>query len=273
MNTTAWVKNTLIVIACIILALIFHGITSQYSTIPKEANYSIIVKHVGVLATIIIWYVIAFGGIAIIYNFVDMNISQYRFNGGLRYGIALYMLWQWGMLEGVAISNNPFINELVTGVSDAVPLLIMGILMGIIKGDKKQKYFKKIYITKYVITILVFSIVFTSIRYMAYCTNIMQSGYVNQPLFTAIWTIIMGMVIGVVYILLGENLQGESKMLNLIKFSVVVFGINWCLFIIFIPFIFESNIIACAFRVIIDVVSVIISCIIVNYLMEDFTYI
>ncbi|WP_105616385.1 hypothetical protein [Vallitalea okinawensis] len=260
-------KNILIVFGCILLSIILHAMTSEFSTMLEGARMSSLVNTLGLPITLILWYIIAFGGIAIIFCLINQSISQYIFSGGLRYGFAISILWQWGMLEGVSTSNNAFINELITGFCDALPILLMGCLLGVIRMRKEQNSLPKrrINTSNTIIIVVVFSVVFTSIRYISYVTNIIQSGYIQYPYFTAIWTIVMGMVIGIVYMLLGDKVNHTLKLEKILKFCIIVFGVNWFLFTMFMPFVFEGMLMESILRVMIDVLSIMLSCFIIKY--------
>lgn len=78
------VKYISIVFISIILAMIFHIMASNYSTTPKTANWSFLVKSLGLIPTIIIWYVIAYGSIAyIFYKKDELSINNFNLPSGL----------------------------------------------------------------------------------------------------------------------------------------------------------------------------------------------
>jgi hypothetical protein len=72
------------------------------------------------------------------------------------------------MLEGVSLFGNPVINEFVVGLSDAIPVLLMGILLSlfVIKKAKNNEP-KSLAFNQKLLTICVFSGIFTIGRYAA----------------------------------------------------------------------------------------------------------
>ncbi|KOF56585.1 MULTISPECIES: hypothetical protein [Clostridium] len=258
------VKYISIVFISIILAMIFHIMASNYSTTPKTANWSFLVKSLGLIPTIIIWYVIAYGSIAYIFykyedKFVGTSITK-----GLRYGISIGILWLWGMLIGVLLYGNSFVNEFVTGVCDAVPIVIMGLLLG--KFTTKSNHHigikhKFINPSNVILSLLIFSIIFSIGCYLINCTGIIKIVYQNEPYFAFIWPFLMGTCIGITYLLLGNWAHTSStKLSSTTKFGAIIFGANWLVFAIFMPFIFSGILIKFIISIIVNILSVILSC-------------
>lgn len=255
------IKYVSIVSFCIILAMIFHAMTSNYSTTPEVANWSFFVKVMGLPLTLIIWYFIAFGSIAFIFYIFESKLPGIKSRKGLRYGIAIGILWLWGMLEGVSVSGNPFMNEFITGISDALPIVLMGLLLGIFttKRNVIENKRKSLSLKNILLSVFIFSTIFLVGRYFFYYTNIMKSGFRLYPYFTFIWTFLMGTCIGVTYLLLGQATKSSFPMISAIKFGVFIFGVNWMVFVIFIPFVFDGTLNDFIIRILIDTLLVILS--------------
>lgn len=255
------IKYVSIVFFSIILAMIFHVMTSNYSTTPKIANWSFFVKVLGLPLTLIVWYFIAFGSIAFIFYVYEDKLPGVKSRKGLCYGIAIGILWLWGMLEGVSLSGNPLINEFITGICDAIPILLMGLLLGIFttKRNTIENKKKSFSLNNILLSVFIFSTIFLVGRYFVYYTNIIKSGFRSYPYFTFIWTFLMGTCIGVTYLLLGQATKSSSPFLSAIKFGVTIFGVNWLVFVIFIPFIFKGALLDFIIRIIIDTLLVILS--------------
>ncbi|WDV47609.1 hypothetical protein PV797_07970 [Clostridiaceae bacterium M8S5] len=249
-------KYILIIMISIMFAMLLHIITSNFSTTPKNPEWSIIVQNIGLTATLILWYIIAFGSIALVYSMFRSSVS------GVRYGLGIGILWLWGMLEGVSLSGNPYINEFITGLSDALPIILMGLLLGRFIPNSENKKLRKepILLRNKIISLVSFSLVFLVGRSIFYYTGVMTCGYKQYPYFTVIWTFIMGTCIGIAYILIGQTMKRKSILHNAIKFGVIVFGVNWTVFVIFMPFVFRGKVVASIIRILVDVGLIICSC-------------
>lgn len=255
------IKYIFIVFFSIILAMTFHVMASNYSTTPKIANWSFLVKKIGLVPTIIVWYVIAYGSICYIFYKYENKFTGLNSIKGLRYGIAIGILWLWGMLQGVSLYGNPMINEFITGICDALPIVLMGLLLGIFttKSNYVENKKKSVNPSNILLSIFAFSIIFLIGRYFFYYTNIIKSAYQTSQYFTFVWTLLMGTCIGITYILLGKATQSSSLFLSSVKFGIIIFGINWLVFIAFMPFILDGLLIDSIIGVIADTLLVILS--------------
>jgi len=252
--------------------MFFHIMASNYSTTPKVADWSFCVIVLGLPLTLVVWYFIAFGSIAFTFYMFEDKLPGVKSGKGLRYGMAIGILWLWGMLEGVSLSGNPLINEFFTGICDAIPIILMGLLLGIFttKTNNIENTKKSFSLKKILLSVFIFSTIFLVGRYFFYYTNIMKSGYQLSPYFTFIWTLLMGTCTGVTYLLLGQATQSSSAILSAIKFGIIIFGINWLAFVVFIPFVFKGTLIDSIIRIIVDTLLVSLSCYISESLEKKF---
>lgn len=230
MKNTKKTRYIAIVSFSTILTIILHGITSGNSTVPKEANWSFFVENMGFPLTVVLYFFIAFSIIAYIFYRYEDKLPGIKSAKGLRYGIAISLLWLWGMLEGVSLLGNPLIDEFLTGISDAIPIAVMGLLLGI----------------------------FTTKKISIKTT---KKSFDNSNIFlsTFIWTLFMGTCIGVTYILLGQATQSSSTVFSAVKFGLTMFGPNWLVFVAFIPIVFKGTFISSIIRISIDTLLVISS--------------
>lgn len=255
------IKYILIITLSSILAMVLHGIASGSSTVPKEANWSVFVKTVGLLPVITLYFFAAFAIITYLFHRYEDRLPGIKSGKGIRYGFAIGLLWLWGMLEGVSLSGNPFVSEFITGICDAVPIVFMGLLLGKFTTESNDnKDMKKPSGPSHIVfSITVFSVVFLLGRYSFYYTKVIKSGYESSPYFTFIWTLLMGACIGVAYLLLGQTTQSSSLFLSAIKFGVILFGVNWCIFTVLIPLIFAGTVFDSVIRMLLDTFLVILS--------------
>jgi len=247
------VKIVAVVIVCVLLDLVLHLATSVYSTAPKNPQYSIVAISLGMEITALLWAIIAFSGAAFVYFQAKGSVLGEGKEQGLRYGFAIALLWICAMLEGVSIFGNPIINEFFTGLSDAIPVFIMGILLSLLKPQKE----KEIYVSRYTwggkaVVIAAFAATFVLGRYIAYCAGLIRSGYQTRPLNTFLWTLLMGVCIGVACVLLGDTGKLPSLKRRAAKFAFLIFGINWATFQLFMPLLFSGYLTDVLFRIVID---------------------
>ena len=257
MKKSMLLKIAGIIVACVLLDIVLHLVTSVYSTMPENPNYSIVAKLLGTEITASLWALLSFSGVAYIYCLIKNTIPGEGVKKGLRYGSAIALLWLFAMLEGVPLFGNPILNEFVVGLSDAIPVFLMGILLSLLKAEKGENAeFKPLVLSQKMTAVCVFTGIFLIGRYFAYLTGVIQSGYQTSPFYTFFWTLLMGVCIGVVCILLGNT--GNTLLLKrkATKFGFLIFGVNWATFLVFMPLLFSGYLIDVLSRIIIDTLLV-----------------
>ncbi len=261
MKKSTLLKFVAVVVACVLLDITLHLVTITYSTMPEIPYYSKLAELLGTEITATLWAMLAFSGVAYVFYRVQQNIPGVGIKQGLRYGGAIALLWLFAMLEGVSLFGNPVINEFIVGLSDAIPVLLMGTLLGLLLVKKtgsgepgSQTFNQKLS------TVCVFSAIFTLGRYAVYFTGIIQSGYLTSPLITFLWTVLMGACIGIVFVLLGQTGKITSLKRRAATFGLVIFGINWAVFLVFMPFLFTGFLVDVLSRIAIDILFVTIGC-------------
>ncbi|NLW92557.1 MAG: hypothetical protein GXY34_13290 [Syntrophomonadaceae bacterium] len=247
-------KTIAIILICVLIDIALHSITSAYSTMPENPNYSKLAALVGTEIIATLWALLAFSGAACVFYRLQTSIPGVGLSKGLRYGTAISLLWLFAMLEGVALFGNEIINEFVVGLSDAIPVFLMGVLLSL-STPKNRKGFELKLLTRNqkILVVCVFTGVFFIGRYIAYVTGMIQSGHQTSPLYTCLWTLLMGACIGVACILLGNPGNALSLKRGALRFSILFFGVNWATFLAFMPLLFSGFIIDVMSRIIIDI--------------------
>jgi len=246
-----------IIIISVLLDIALHLATSVYSTMPETPNYSRMAELLGTEISAVLWALLAFSGAAYVFYRFRNSIPGSGFAKGLRYGSAIALLWLFAMLEGVPLFGHSVINEFVVGLSDAVPVLLMSILSGllIVKNTVNTEPELPSFRQK-LLSICVFSAIFTFGRYIAYFTGIIQSGIKTRPFYTFLWTLLMGACIGIICILLGQVGKKLSLRRRAAVFGFCVFGVNWAVFLVFMPILFAGYFTDVLSRIVIDILLV-----------------
>jgi len=250
-------KIVAIILICVVIDIALHAITSAYSTMPENPNYSKFAELFGIEITATLWALLAFSGAACVFYRIQSSIPGVGLAKGLRYGTAISLLWLFAMLEGVSLFGNAIINEFVVGLSDAIPVFLMAILLSLSVAKKgENSRIKQLTLRQKILTICVFTGVFLIGRYIAYFTGVIQSGYETSPLYTFSWTLLMGACIGVACIQLESPGNALCLKRRAVKFSLLFFGVNWSTFLIFMPLLFSGFIIDVLSRIILDILLV-----------------
>jgi hypothetical protein len=139
-------------------------------------------------------------------------------------------------LEPWANLGTPLLADLIMGLNDSLPILFMGVLLGLIFKGNMKGYTHKRKIQYHFVFITISYIVG---RYFLYFFVKIDSGYIARPMETFIWTLIMGIWIGIIYQTLFVGITVIDRRKKIIFYSIYIFGVNWLLFNLFMPVIFE----------------------------------
>lgn len=259
MKKPNYFKTIAVIFLCVFIDIALHLITSGFSSMPANPNHSRFAQFFGVEATAFLWALLAFSAAACVFNRLKSTIPGAGLAKGIRYGGSLAMLWMLGMLEGVALFGNAILNEFVVGLSDAIPVFLLSILLSLPNAQKKENYKAKRFSPGRKLGIIgIFAGVFLAGRYAAYCTGIIQSGYQSSPMYTLLWTFLTGVCIGTACIVLENPESTVSLKRGTVRFSLLIFGINWATFLIFMPLLFSGFILDVLLRIMTDIFIVII---------------
>lgn len=251
------IKVVVIVLACVLLDIVMHVVTKSYSTMPENPNFSRLAKLLGTEITVSLWALISFSTSAYVYCLIRNIIPGEGIVKGLRYGSAIALLWLFAMLEGVSLFGNPVINEFVVGLSDAIPVFLMGLLLSMQKIEEQgNTVVKPVTFERKMVIVSIFSGIFLIGRYAAYFTGLIRSGYQTNSLYTFLWTLLMGSCIGVLCILLEKDGDTPSLECRAVKFGILIFGANWAVFLVFMPLLFSGYIVDVLTRIAIDIALV-----------------
>ncbi len=251
----------LIVILCSVLDIVFHAGASQFLTItPDGWNQSVLVKIIGFQATVIIWAHIAFGTAAYFFIRFQRYVSGRASSRALKFGIIIGLIWFWGNIENYAISGMALTHEIIMAICDGVPVVLLGYLLSRIPTVRNMNHAensnREIPVSRHsVMTAATIGITFVIFRYIAYMTELISSGYETRPTATLVWTIIMGVITGVLYLSVQSSFRYDSLLKGAVKLGMLFGGI-WLSFSIMIPLAFEGFLIDIVLRCFIDILAV-----------------
>lgn len=248
-----WLKIMIIVIVCGSLDFILQGVTSSmHLNNLSFFKPSIFAKMGLVYPVLIIYYWIVYAVLAVIFVLIQHNLPGEKWIKGFLYGLCFGGLHLIGMYEGILICNDTFINSTWVGLCDGLPILLMGTLIGIYTGTSEIQNTKR----QSTLSIPVITLCFIIGRYFSYTILHINSAYNTISLETFIWTFCQGLWIGLMYFILKTGNKGKSIFSQALFFGSVIFGLNWLLYHLFIPLMFEASIVDIFIRVGVDVLFI-----------------
>jgi len=246
-----------IVVGCVVLDIVLHLVTSGFSSTPPTPDYSPLAERLGTGGAATLWALFAFSGVACVFYRFRNRIPGPALTRGPRYGAGIASLWLVAMLEGVPLFGNAVVDEFVVGLSDAIPVLVMGALLGrLVAKNSDRTESDCVPLVRKLLALCIFAVVFIAGRYAAYTTEAIRSGLQTHALETFLWTVLMGICIGVNGLLLGQAARATSSSRSAATFGLCLFGVNWAFFLLFMPMVFSGFLNDVLARIAIDVVLV-----------------
>lgn len=243
------------------LDIALHMLTEDFLPLPEGFVGSLLMQRLGFATVALAWAVLAFTGMALVFLRIERHMSGSGLSKGLRYGIVLGLVIQVAMIEGVALFGNRLTDELVVGLSDALPIVIMGALLGRFMARETPRLVEtEARPSPALNVVLLFAVVFTLGRLGAQSLGLIDSAISVRPWVTLAWTVAMGATIGVFYLVLREALPSNSLVPRALAFGLGVFGVNWALFMVFVPLIFPDTMTDFVLRIGVDVLLVTLAC-------------
>jgi hypothetical protein len=251
-----WWKILILTIIVTVIDIAGHII--EGTPLPDEP-LSIISKTIGLEAAISIYFIIFFLSISITFLIIEKWLSGSKIKKGLRYGIAWALIMYAGVCETNTILGTSVIADIRMAFVDAIPLIILGILLGKLFASKRQG--NHIHTKKHFLTLITITLFFLIGRYFSYTILQIDSGFIERPLATFIWTFCMGLTFGILHLLAGKYVKGNNQIKRAIMFGAGIVGVNWFIYNLFAPLIFQESIINTLHnmivgRVIVDIVFI-----------------
>lgn len=222
---------------------------------PMPSVFSALVNRFGFGAVVMVWIALAFSGMGLVFLAWARRVAGSGRQKGLRYGLALGLMILVAMFEGVGLLGTPLAGELAMGLADAVPIFLMITLLGwtltadspAAAGHGRRPVWP---------VLLAFALVYGFGRTGVQMLGLIDSGLAQRLLPSLIWPFAMGAAIGVLFLALGDALRGLSRGTAALAFGLGAFGVNWALFMVFVPMVFPDALPDTALRVGVDIVLV-----------------
>jgi hypothetical protein len=200
---------------------------------------SIISQTIGTRATVVIYFIIWFTILSTIVLYTEKWLSGSKLIKGVKYGIAFGVMMFFAACETNTIYGTPLFDDIRIAIVDSIAFIIFGVLAGKTFGtdspDKHEVRGKTNLLT--VLTITIFYIIG---RYFAYSILKIESGYTERPVLTFIWTLCMGFSFGIMYLLMGKNVN-DNAIKKAMIFGLLIVGPIALFGNLFFPFRYQSS--------------------------------
>ncbi|HWR38898.1 MAG TPA: hypothetical protein VN611_05325 [Patescibacteria group bacterium] len=247
-----------IVILSAALCLLLHILLpAALTTETPPDSLSGLAQQLGFPLTALLWALMAYGCLAVVFYLIGNRIPGKTSARGRRYGIAIGALWLLGYVMCLPKFGNPFTAELAGGLCDALPVLIMGEMLGRITDSKfTPDTMLPLPRVPVFAPLTMFTLVFFLARTAAYYLDLINIGLQLNAAYTLGWTLLMGLALGLFYILLGQAVTTTAALNRAFRFGFLLFGSIWGSFIMFFPLILQGELFHTLRMLLIDMLAV-----------------
>lgn len=258
-----WWKLLLIVCAALIARVLMLQLLPLSPTF--ELPLSFIAQAIGMMPTAATVITLCYLVIAVVLLYVQEGLPGGRLARAAACGLSFSFFWFVGVLETVPALGKPLAPELLVGLADIVPVIILGVSISVWTSSDTTRSRETRSLWQSAASVAMVASAYFVGRYFLYTVVHVNSGYLTREGATFGWTLAMGLAVGVMYALLRGGIKGRDPWRRGIWFGLVVFGIVWTLSNFFMPIVFDMSFIAFdppilnyAWRVVVDVLSVIV---------------
>ena len=266
-----WLKASGAVIVGLVLDIAAHGLVPNATGALSADGVQVLapsaIVTVGLMVPALLGFLlITFGLLEVVFVMLQSELPYGKWLKGFVFGMSFGGIWYLGVLESTLVLGTAFGRELVAGLSDAIPILVMCVLLGGLVGTQGRARRRQPGST--VLAVPIVALCYLMGRYVAYLVFNIESGAAGHPVGTLVWTSAMGLCVGLMYWLLEPGLGEASPARRAIVFGGVVYGIDWALFNFFLVVLFQMNTLDLMTRVGVDVFSVMLGVLIAETAMR-----
>jgi hypothetical protein len=173
----------------------------------------------------------------------------------------LGLLWFIGFFEAI-FSEETYLDLLILAIGDSIPAFLLVFLIAkysinIHDDFKTEGKLHENDIKYRIISVFAITISFTIVRLIGYYIINMKSRIDDMAVGIFIWTVLMGLLIGLEYIMYQKMDCNGLWIHRVFRFVIILFGINWIIFNLFVPLLLnEPYMEFIGYRGILDIVSV-----------------
>ncbi len=182
---------------------------------------------------------IAFGLLAIVFVMIQDGLPGSKTMRGLIFGVLFGGMWAVYLLEPLPHTEGlPLFDILAYPMADSITIILLGMMLGRFIGTNSKVKEKERFGSSSV-KLLAVPIVFLIGRLLSYNIIHIYSSYAGKPIDTMAWVAATGLWIGIMYLLLESGIMARPPHLKAVYFALAVYGIDYFLFNLFLPIVFN----------------------------------
>jgi hypothetical protein len=249
-------KQWLVILLIALSFTIFRVILQAFMPSAGDGAPSAIVKAGLLPLAFTIYGLILFGSFAVVFVMIQEQLPGSKLLKGLSFGLSFSGMWVVYLLEPLpGTLKTPLIELISYAIADGLTFSLLGVVLGMFLGsDTKDS--RKGALSYRIMSLVTVAIFFITARYLYYSVFKIYSSFADRPFLTMLWTIITGIWLGIMYLWLSPGIKVKTPIIKAVYFGVLVFGINYTLFNLFLPIVFDASVIEFLIRSLIDIIPV-----------------
>jgi magnesium-transporting ATPase (P-type) len=249
-----WWKISGLIIIAVLINAVGHFIdgTRLWTDIDPLSIFS---KAIGIEAVATIFFIVFFFSMSVTFLLIERWLSGSKIVKGLKFGISWGVIFFLGGIETYPVfGKSSLFSDMRLCFVDLISVVAFGALLGrfLASDDPRVKTRDKTRaktktknsggLSNDGLILLVTTFLYCGGRYFAYSVLKIESGFIERPVSTFIWTLAMGVSFGALYILTGRNLTETGLIKRSAFFGLLNVGTNWLVFNLFWPFVYQSSV-------------------------------
>jgi len=255
------VSSVMIVLACVIFDVALHRLFAwmfDFNYFNNGLPQSALVRNGTFPIAALLGFSVMFGFMALIYDRSRSELGGTPFWAGLRFFAPIALIMFFGVLESAFVFPTPFKPEIITAIADAVPYLLLGILLRYVarpetgegSGQQPPAPWQ---------SMLWIALFYVAGRYLiSYPLLHITSGYIERAAGTFVWTVGCGLSMGAFYWLAGSAFSAATPMRKALRVGGLTLGIFWLMVQLFFAIISDVSVFDLVIRGTADIVYLVV---------------
>jgi hypothetical protein len=234
--SSKWSKIAVFSLLCTVLDIILHnlaGFVWKTDLFNATLGASEVYKAGLFIPAVSLMLFLTFFLLAVVFDKVQAKLPGSKTNKWLSFFVPISVLWLVGFQEGQLLIESAWQSELLQGLSDALPILLLGWLIRKDSATDSPTIAspRHSWIPFLLITFLVVLGRYAGYHFFhVHDTWLIKDVHLTKPLLTFLWTLGLGSAIAWFYIHVGQRLLLASVWQRTLVFGFLIFGLQWLVF-------------------------------------------
>jgi len=257
-----------IVILATILSIGLHALGPPPAVPLTPDRLSVVANALSFVGTVTLFFLVTYYLIATVFLRYERKLYGRKLHRALLFGCLVGGIWWVGMIEGMFAFGTDFVEEFLMGLLDFIPIVALCLLLAnFMVEEKPEPVSRRINWGVAFVEAGIFSALFVAGRGLRYLT--IGGGYEPADMTAVmLWTAAFAVMIALNYVFLKNAFREASPIRSALRFTFILFGIHYALFVYFVPLIFSGLFIDLTIVLATDLILVLIASFITAQVVE-----